>query len=287
MGKVVIPVGTVNGAEMAAAAEHCRMIFFAGLPASGKSFFLQQQTLLAAQAGRKVHILRWDAGLAAFETDSLLAQYPEVNGVSNPIIRKAAGVWARQAEARWHADFPDPKNILIGEVPISGNRFVELVQTHQDAAEPMLAADSTVFLVPVPTNELRRKLETKRKASFADPQHADEARDAPPSTMEHVWLDTCAKAIELGLVNAAEIADTYAYDATIYRRFFEHLLQHRNCRSLSVDMLYPDVSSAHDLDVANPELMASSDEVAELMAVLESTSNADEIGQSVEAWYQV
>ena len=48
MDRLVIPKDTAIGAQMVAAAEAARMIFFAGLPAVGKSMFLQQQALLAA-----------------------------------------------------------------------------------------------------------------------------------------------------------------------------------------------------------------------------------------------
>jgi hypothetical protein len=263
------------------------MIFFAGLPAAGKSLFLQQQALLAAQAGRRIHFLRWDAALAAFETDVLLAKYPEIDRVSHPVIRKAAGLWSRQAVACWQADFPAAEELLIGELPISGNRFVELVQVHQDAAEPLLAGDSAVFFVPVPANDVRRKLEAKRQASITNPQHADEARDAPMNTMENVLRETRAMAIDLGLVNAEEAANANAYDATIYSRFFQHLLQHRNCRVLAVEALYPGVGSAHDLDAAGHELMASSGEVADFIAALENALSTDEINRSVKNWYQV
>jgi len=158
---------------------------------------------------------------------------------------------------------------------------------HQDATEPLLAGDSAVFFVPVPTNDVRRKLEAKRQASITNPQHADEARDAPMNTMENVLRETRAMAIDLGLVNAEEVENANAYDATIYSRFFQHMLKHRNCRVLTVEVLYPGVGSAHDLDVAGYELMASSSEVANSIAVLENALSADEINQSVENWYQV
>ena len=76
-------------------------------------------------------------------------------------------------------------------------------------------------------------------------------------------------------------------DPTIYSRFFRHLLQHRNCRILRVDRLCPDVGSAHDLDVVTHELMASPDEVADLLATVEVVWSADEIVRSVEAWHRV
>lgn len=263
------------------------MVFFAGLPAAGKSLLLQQQALLAVRSGRRVHFLRWDAALAAFQTKALLAKYPDTDGVTHPFIRRAAGVWSRQAVARWHAASPGSKELLIGELPISGNRVVELVQRKNDVAEPLLAGTSTTFFVPVPSNEVRHQLVAKRQASITNPQHSDEARDAPMHTLENVWRETRALAIELGLVGMTEAASATAYDSTIYRRFFRYLLQHRNCRILAIESLYPGVGSAHGLDVASQELMASVDEVADFVAALEDSSSADEISRSVESWHRL
>ncbi|MBT3332600.1 MAG: hypothetical protein HOK21_19395 [Rhodospirillaceae bacterium] len=287
MDTLVIPIDTGIGAQMAAAVKACRMIFFAGLPAVGKSLFLQQQALMAAQAGRRLHLLRWDVARAAFETEALLAKYPETDGVTHPVIRKAAGLWSRQAVARWQAAFPGPDELLIGEVPIIGNRFVELAQIHDDAAEPLLAGEATVFFVPVPSNDVRQQLEAKRQASISNPQHANEARDAPMNVLRQIWRDTCTRAVDLGLVDAEVAAGAKAYDATIYSRLYQHMLQHRNCRVLSIDRLYPAAGSAYDLDVARHELMASAGDVADVMAALENSMSADEISRSVEYWYQI
>jgi hypothetical protein len=285
INRVVVPSDSPNGAEMAKAIADCRLIFFAGLPAAGKSLFVQQQTLLAAEAGKRIHFLRWDAALAAFETDRVLHQYPETDNVTHPVIRKAAGLWARRAVARWQAEFPGPEEVLIGELPIIGNRFVELVQIHDDGAEPLLAGELTRFLVPVPTSAVRRQLESKRLGSIANPRHADEARDAPMHILRHVWDETRTKAAELGL--AEDVADGNDYDPTIYSRLYEHLLQHRNCRILTVETLYPNVGSAHDLDVATHELIASPGDVADVLAAVESGWDAEEVVRSVDAWYQV
>ena len=132
MKAFVIPRVAGIGAEMAAAAESQRAIFYSGLPGVGKSLFLQQQTLMATAAGRQVHLLQWDVARAGFESEALLAQYPETDGVTHPMIRKAAGLWSRRAVARWHEEFFGPEHLLIGEVPIIGNRFVELAQIHDD-----------------------------------------------------------------------------------------------------------------------------------------------------------
>lgn len=126
---------TENGRILAGMARDCRMIFFTGLPASGKSFFLRALLSIAGNAGRRVHLMRWDAGLASFQTDEVLARYPDVADGSHPIVRMAAGLWGRQAIARWLDMHPDHADLLVGEVPIVGNRFSELVKVLPDEVE--------------------------------------------------------------------------------------------------------------------------------------------------------
>ena len=286
-GSVIFPSDSPTGAEMAHALANCRLIFFAGLPGAGKSLFVRQQAVLAARAGKRVHLLRWDAVRPTFETDAVLQRYPDTDGVTHPVIRKAAGRWARQAIARWQAEFPGSDHVLIGELPISGNRFAELVHVHDDDIEPLLASHLTVFLVPVPTTEVRRALESKRQGSISSPQHADEARDAPMNILRQIWTDTRSKAAELGLVDGDDTAATDEYDPTTYRRFFQHLLQRRNCRILHVDTVYADVGSSHDLDVPTDELVPSADEISDVLASLEATWTTEQIARSVDAWYEV
>ena len=190
------------------------MVFFTGLPASGKSFLLRQQCLSAQRACRPVHLLRWDSSVLAFFTQENLERFPEAGGSSNPVIRHAANLWGRQAVARWHATVREPDALLIGEVPILGNRFSELVQARSDDIETLLASETVEFLFPIPSNRLRERLEAIRRASFASPRHPDEAKDAPPSTMEWAWRITRSKAIELGLVGATDTRSDAGYDAS-------------------------------------------------------------------------
>ena len=283
---VIFPSDSPNGAEMADALANCRVIFFAGLPGAGKSLFVREQAVLADRAGKRVHFLRWDAVRPTFETDAVLQRYPDTDGATHPLIRKAAGCWARQAIARWQAEYPGSDHVLIGELPISGNRLAELVHVQDDDVEPLLAGDLTRFLVPVPTTEVRRALESKRQGSISSPQHADDAQDAPMHILRQIWTDTHSKAVDLGLVDGDDTAASDEYDPTTYQRFFQHLLQRRNCRFLDVDTVYADVGSSHDLDVPTDELVPSADEISDVLASLEATWTTDQV-RSVDAWYEV
>ena len=144
----------------------------------------------------------------------------------------------------------------------------------------------------MPTNELREELEKIRRASFANPGHPDEAKDAPPSIMDDAWRVTVARAVDLGLIDRGLIemskhASEISYDASIYRLFFDYLLQHRNACALSVETLFPSKTSGHDLAVDISELTASPKEVAEAFAAVENTMSTQEVSQAVDGWHLV
>src|SRR4051812_26851378 len=141
------------------AATERRCVFFAGLPGVGKSLLLQQTSLIAQEVGRRVHLLQWDVARGPFETPELLGRYPETDGVTHAVIRKAVGVWARGAVAAWEQAQPDHEDILIGEVPLIGNRLIELVQRQTDEVEGLLAGEGALFLIPVPSREVRVAIE--------------------------------------------------------------------------------------------------------------------------------
>ena len=278
---------TENGKILAGMARSCRMIFFTGLPASGKSFFLRALISIAGNIGRRVHLMRWDAGLTSFQKDEILARYPDVADGSHPIVRKAAGLWGRQAVARWRDMHTDDADLLVGEVPIIGNRFSELVNVLPDEVKAALASQETAFVYPVPNREIRAKLEALRRETFANPRHPDEAKDAPPATMDLAWMLTCTKSIELGLIQTAEGETTPAYDAVLYRRFFDHLLQNRNARARDVDMFYASSGSPHDIQGSLSEVFATPGEVTDAIAVIEAAMDPDTAAREVENWYIV
>lgn len=151
---VIIPQNSDLYHTLNAAAQQRRIVLFAGLPGVGKSLYLQQLSLLAHENGRFLHSLQWDVSRLAFEVEAILSRYPEVDSITHPIIRKAVGLWARQGVQQWHEAHPDPRHMLVGEVPLVGNRLVELAQRQDDGVEPLLASEQTTFFFarPLPRN---------------------------------------------------------------------------------------------------------------------------------------
>ena len=236
-----------------------RLVFFAGLPGTGKSLLVHQLTHLAARIGRTVHLLQWDVARPAFEASAAGHRYPLADGVTHPVIRKAAGLWARVAVADWDARHPDPRHLLIGETPFVGGRFVELARQIVDAAEPLLTAPSCRFAIAVPSREVRRFLEAERERRAASPRHPREREDAPPSVLRALWRDLHAVATSRGLATRAEPGGSNEhdppYDPDVYQRVYEAVLSRRRVQALALGAILPtEALSVYDFAVPPPDL---------------------------------
>lgn len=266
-----------------------RMMFFAGLPGVGKSLLLQQLSLMAHRAGRKVHVFQWDVARQPFETDPyVLAHYPEVDGVTHGVIRKAVGLWARDAIGRWHQHHPDEVEMLVGEVPLIGNRLIELAQQHDDAVEPILSSAATQFVIPVPSRELRRMIEGKREASSAKPQHEREQVDAIPQVLRALWLELYHVAHKFGITGPVS-GDQITYDPDIYQGVYSILLQHRHSQVLPLTIqLRTENLSAYDLNIQQGELAPDADEVRTYIAEVERLyPDVALLNREIDKWYAV
>lgn len=284
MSELVIDPNTPIGRTLANAATARKIIFFAGLPGTGKSLYLQQQAVLAHRAGRQVHLMQWDTARAPFETDEMLRKYPEIAGVTHPMIRKAVGSWARGALANWAQAHPNDDHILIGELPVVGNRFSELLHCSPDAAEPLLSSDSCLFLLPIPSRALRQHIEGARELTIHAPRHDRESRDAPPSVVKAHWETVQKLAQQLDL---APTRNTTGYDPDSYRALFLYLLQNRHSQCLEADQVWPTVGSVYDLDVSVLELLATPDQVAQAYALVSRQYPGAQCQIAVDKWYEV
>ncbi|MEM7114027.1 MAG: hypothetical protein AAF614_16450 [Chloroflexota bacterium] len=281
---LVLPISSQLYQEFNELAQTSRMVFMAGLPGVGKSLLIQQLALLARQAGRKVHLLQWDSARKAFETAVVLAKYPEINGVTDPIIRKGVGMWARAAIAEWHAQHADEAAILISEVPLIGNRLIELAEVHNDAAESLLASDLAQFVTPVPSWEVRAVIEKAREKSIAQPKHELEKQDAPPNVLRELWTEVNHLARRMQLTKARPDAE---YNPYIYGGVYEAILQHRHSRVLLVDQVLKPKRSVYELDIATSVLQASEVQVNEIIARLEGQHTRAELVEDVITWHKI
>ena len=259
-----------------------RLIFVTGIPGVGKSLLIQQMALIASEAGREVHLLRYNLARRPFETEVNISKYPEVDGVTDPAIRKAVGLWARQAVWDWHERHTEPNQLLIGELPLIGNRLIELVEPANDAAEALLTSEQTLFVVPVPSWEVREVIEETRKRTLAEPQNEQEKLDAPPNVLRAMWESVNGLAREIGLTKASPQTP---YNPYIYGGVFEALLQFRPSQLLLIDEVLRPSHSVYDLDVLAGTLVPTTAEASAAMAQVESRYTHDELVELVQNWH--
>jgi len=261
-----------------------RMVFFAGLPGVGKSLFIRELAQSSHAAGRTVHLLQWDVVRPAFVSSAIDARYPERDGVTHAVIRKAVGRWARGAVQRWDREH-DAAHILIGEVPLIGNRLLELAQVHADDAEPLLAGPDALFVTPVPSIAVRAAIERARGRTFANPAHPREAADAPPQLMQMAWQEVHLLAAAIGA--AVPAFDRQApFDPMAYTAVYRHLLRHRRALTLSVHTQLEPRKSVYALGVAAHELAPTAEEASAIVAQLERDYTVGEIEQDVARWFE-
>lgn len=278
---LVIPISSTLHHHLSQLAQTKRMVFMAGLQGTGKSLLIQQLALIAQEAGRTVHLLQWLTARQPFETAEIAARYPEIDGVTHPVIRKATGMWVRGAVARWHAHHPDPHHLLIGELPLIGNRLLELTQPEEDGLEPLLTSEQVQFVLPVPSWEVRAAIEDARARSLAAPQHEREKRDASPAVLQALWQEVNGLARQMGLTKASP---TTPYNPYIYGGVFQALLRHRHLQTLLVDQVLHPQKSVYALAHVASELQATPAEVAAMMAQLEQEDVAGVI-TAVSHWH--
>lgn len=264
-----------------------RMVFFAGLPGTGKSLLVHQLAHLAAATGRRIHLLQWDVARPVFEISPAGRRYPLVDGVTHPLIRKAAGLWVRRALARWSERHPDPTHLLIGETPLVGHRFVELAHHLPDEAEALLAAPSCRFVIAAPSAAVRRFLERERERRSAHPLHPREREDAPPRVLRELWDDLVRVARQLGGPGVGQ--DSVPYDPVVYARVYETVLRHRHVEVVGLDVILPTGRlSAYDFTVEATDLVPTEAEAAEFIHRVERLAgDAAALAREVAGWWQI
>lgn len=261
------------------------MVFFAGLPGTGKSLLVHQLAHLAASRGRTIHLLQWDVARPVFEASPAGQRYPLADGVTHPIIRKAAGLWVRHALIAWHARHPEPEHFLVGETPFVGNRLVELARPGDDAAEALLSAASCRFVITAPSVEVRRFLEAERERRAARPLHPREREDAPPPVLRGLWRDLGEVAQALGITSSSA-AD---YDPVVYRQVYEHVLRHRHVEVVALDVILPTAQlSVYDFTVALRDVVPDPQEAGDcILAAERRYADTTALAREIARWWEV
>lgn len=259
-------------AALAALARDARLVFFAGLPGTGKSLLIHQLAHLAHERGRRIHLLQWDVARPVFEASEAGRRYPLDRGVTHGVIRLAVGRWARAAVARWHTRYRGSEHLLIGETPFIGHRLIELARPASDEAEPVLASPATTFVIPVPSRALREHLEAERARRAQQPLHPREREDAPPEVLRALWRDLAGADIP--------------YDPVVYQHAYERLLRQRRAEALPLHTrLSTQGVSVYDFRVATAELLPTADEVDRSIREVEARHpGPGDVQRAVDGW---
>ncbi len=210
-------------------------------------------------------MLQWDVARLAFESPAVLSRYPEVDGVTHAVIRRAAGVWARRAVRDWRTRHYGDDCLLAVEAPLVGGRFAELASPLGGAPKDELSLPDTRFVLVVPSAGVRREIERARDRTSASPGHEREPADAAPQVVSGLWYEVLRAARELGVAAADD------YDPIVYRRVYERALRRRKVDVLSLDVVLPTGGrSAHDLGFWAKRLQPSRGHAEELADQLAS-----------------
>jgi hypothetical protein len=236
----------------------------------------------ARDRGRTVHLLQWDVARLPFDTPAILARHPEVDGVTHAAIRVAVGAWARAAVRRWHETYVGPTHMLIGETPLAGERLMELARPRDDAVEPLLASDATLFVVPVPSRDVRRAIEEARAKEMSHPMHARDAASAPPHLVRAHWEELERVAAELGIARSSPVG---TYDPDLYAQTYLRVLRHRHVTVAPTERVLTIAGSAHAPAAWAAEIVPTAEEVAAAMREVERM-DANEIERRAEGWYR-
>lgn len=266
-----------------------RMVFLAGLPGTGKSLLIHQLAHVAGAAGRTVHLLQWDVVRPVFEASDAAARYPMVHGVTHALIRKAIGAWARHALAAWHQRYPEAPHLLIGETPLVGNRFIELARQREDLAEPLLAAVSCRFVIPVPSREVRQFLESERERRISRPHHEREREDAAPHVLRELWEHVVEVGQLLGLDAAGQPARQAPFDPTLYEQVYRLLLKHRHVQSLRMEKRLPSTDvSVYAFTLPTLDIVPTPEEAAGFIRAVERKyADPTRLQEEIRRWYMV
>ena len=289
--RLVIDADRALAARILELSRH-RMVFFAGLPGTGKSLLVHQLAHLASSHGRRVRLLQWDVARPVFEASPAGQRYPVIGGVTHPVIRKAAGLWVRQALVDWDRRHAAPEHLVIGETPFVGGRFVDLAGRADDSAEPLLAGSACRFAIAVPSRDVRRHLEAERERRAAAPLHAREREDAPPAVLRALWREIAEVGRRMGLASRkAGPGDEAAvsYDPDLYAKVYAAVLRYRNVEVVALDTILPTGAlSVYDFQVPPADLVPTEADAERFIAEVEQRYRiAGSLEREIERWWEV
>lgn len=276
--------GSVDQA-LRATARDARCAVICGVPGMGKSLLLREQARIAAELGRSVHRLQWDIARQPFERADILARYPEIEGSTHPVIRRAAGLWVRRAVAQWWSTHEGAghSDLLLIEAPLVGARFIELARQESDTAEACLASPATAFLIPVPSGEVRAAIQAARVSDTTAAEPERDTASAIPVLVDALWQEVLTAARALALPEADRSQD---YSPALYGALCRQVLRHRHVQEVPVTEVIATPGSPHSHAQPTQALAPAGSEVSALIAAAEA-GGVEQLVRASAAWYRV
>lgn len=281
--KSIIPESDSVYQTLEKAAKSAKSVVFSGLPGVGKSLYINQFQLIAANLGKNITVIQWDIARKSFETEKISEVFPMGAGVVHNGVKLSAGRWLLDTINDWLANHSKENDLLLIEAPLVGHRFIELAKLQEnETLENFFKSDAFQIIVPIPSKKVREKIEADRRAQIAE--DAKTWTGAKPSVMLMLWKMICGIANEFGASISME--GQPAYDPNIYALVFRKILQHRHFIPLHIDEIYP-VSIANEAELHNIGSLAADDQTANRYAemILTQYPELPTIDAIVDKWY--
>lgn len=282
MNQNIIPEKSPVYQQLLLSARMAEVLVFSGLPGVGKSLYINQFQTLAKKEGRKVTIIQWDIARKAFETPEIAAQYPMGKGEVHNGLKLIAGAWLIDTIKAWLTTKAD-KGLLLIEAPLVGHRFVEIAKKQADTAfEDYLSSPAFQVMIPIPSKEVRNKIEADRRAQVQE--DAQQWTGAKPSVMLLLWKMLCGIAKQMG--RNIPMDGQPPYDPEVYEFVFSKVLQRRHFIPLHIEEIYK-INIGDEAELHHTGSLAADPATANRYAQKIWKQYPDEsvINKLVDAWY--
>ncbi len=278
----IIPTSSPLFSLLDEVASSTQVVVFSGLPGVGKSLYINEFKLIAKSKERPLDIIQWDVARKAFETPYIMEHFPMGAGTVHDGLKLMAGQWLMDELDLWLEAHGGTDRMLLIEAPLVGHRFVELAKQNEDAElEKFLSSDHMKVLVPIPSKEVRKKIEAERIRQVDE--EAKVWSGAKPSVMLMLWKMTCGIANEMG--REIDLSSQPEYDPEVYNFVYGNILKHRHFVPLEIEEVFQ-VPEQDEAVLHDNNSMTADAETADHYAMMIKDKYTDEgITELVSKWY--
>jgi len=260
------------------------ILVISGLPGVGKSLYVNQVIEIARLKQKNIAVIQWDVARKAFESKECAELFPMGDGVVHNGVKLCAGFWLTEVVADWIRNHDVENDFLVIEAPLVGHRFIEIMQVQEDSdIESFLASEKMKVLVPIPSREVRMKIEEARMVQVDE--GAQSWMGAKPSVMLLIWKELCELANDLG--KNIDVSGQPPYDPEVYKFVFQRVLQNRHFVPIIIDEIFEinvqDEKELHDTGSLMPNL-TTANSIGEQIKVL--YPDLSQIDLLVNNWYK-